>query len=189
MVDRGHNCPFFYVVNLVMNDIFEIRVTDGSEPVSLQTAKDWLRVTHSDEDDLITDLITVARKRIEQYCTRSLVSKTIVLTAYLDSYLQLPYSPINEITEVVLGTGTTDEWDAVDADDYYVVGYYEKHFKHPTTGVFKITYTTLANSDYGLLNDLKRVLLWKYENRGDDDSNMPVELMSNAKQLKIWSWV
>ena len=171
-----------------MNDILEIRVTDGSEPVSLQTAKDWLRITHSDEDDLITDLITVARKRIEQFCSRSLVNKTVVLTASINSYLQLPYAPINAISEVLISTGTTDEWSVVEEDEYFLVGYYDKHFKPQASGLFQITYTTLANTDNGLLNDLKRVLLWKYENRGDDDNKMPIELMSNAKGLKIWSW-
>lgn len=177
-----------------MNDIYEIRVTDGSEPVSLQTAKDWLRVTHTDEDDLITELITVARKRIEKYCTRSLVAKTIVLTGLIDSYSFLPYPPINSVSLVRYLDGQTattgvNEFTTLDADEYQLVGYYEKHFKPTITAVHEITYTTLANSDEGLLNDLKRVLLWKYENRGDDDSNMPLELMSNAKQLKIWSWV
>jgi hypothetical protein len=28
-----------------------------------------------------------------------------------------------------------------------------------------------------------------YENRGDDTDEMPTELMSNAKTLKVLSWV
>ncbi|HEX4875156.1 MAG TPA: head-tail connector protein [Chitinophagaceae bacterium] len=176
-----------------MNEIWEIKVTDGSEPVSLQTAKDWLRVTSSDDDTIITSLITVARKRIEKYTTRSLVAKTIVLTGRLTHYFKLPYAPINSVSQVrvlqgqEVDTGVND-WDTLDADEYQLVGYYDKYFKPQYEGTYEITYTTLADSDEGLLTDLKRVLLWMYENRGDDTDTMPMELMSNAKQLKDYSW-
>jgi uncharacterized phiE125 gp8 family phage protein len=177
-----------------MNEIWEIKVTDGSEPVTLQTAKDWLRVTSEDDDTIITDLITVARKKIERYATRSLVNKTIVLTGLIEEYFLLPYSPINAVSQVRvlqgqdLTTGEND-WETLDADEYQLVGYYQKHFKPSYWGTYEITYTTLADTDKGLLTDLKRVLLWLYENRGDDSDGMPMELMSNAKQLKDLSYL
>jgi hypothetical protein len=83
-----------------MNNIYEIKVTDGSEPISLETAKDWLRVTTEDDDAIITDLITVSRKRIESYSLRSMVAKSIVLTGHLEDSFLLPYSPISNISAV-----------------------------------------------------------------------------------------
>jgi uncharacterized phiE125 gp8 family phage protein len=177
-----------------MNNIYEIKVIDGAEPISLETAKEWLRVTTEDDDDVITDLITVARKRIEAYTLRSLVTKSITLTGYVDHNFMLPYAPISQISAVKYLDGQTvdtgvNEWDTLDPDEYQVIGYNDKQFRPQFTGTYEITYTTTANIDLGLKTDLKRVLLWMYENRGDDTDEMPTELMSNAKTLKVLSWV
>jgi uncharacterized phiE125 gp8 family phage protein len=177
-----------------MNNIYEIKVTDGSEPVSLETAKEWLRVTTEDDDAIITDLITVARKRIEAYTLRSLVAKSITLTGYVDHNFMLPYAPISQVSAVKYLDGQTvdtgvNEWETLDPDEFQVIGYNDKQFRPHFPATYEITYTTTANVDLGLKNDLKRVLLWLYENRGDDTDEMPVELMSNAKTLKVLTWV
>jgi hypothetical protein len=177
-----------------MNNIYEIKVTDGSEPINLQTAKDWLRVTTEDDDIIITDLITVARKRIEAYSLRSMVTKSIVLTGYINVPFLLPYAPISNVSAVkylmgqITDTGAND-WDTLDADEYQLIGYNEKQFRPHFPATYEITYTTSANTDLSLKTDLKRVLLWLYENRGDDTDIIPEELFSNAKTLKIFSWV
>lgn len=177
-----------------MNNIYEIKVVDGAEPISLATAKDWLRVTTEDDDTIITDLITVARKRIEAYTLRSMVSKSITLTGYVDYNFMLPYAPISAVSAVKYLDGQTvdtgvNEWETLDADEYQVIGYNDKQFRPHFPATYEITYTTSANSDAGLKTDLKRVLLWLYENRGDDSDSIPDELFSNAKTLKVLSWV
>jgi uncharacterized phiE125 gp8 family phage protein len=177
-----------------MNNIYEIRVTDGSEPISLETAKDWLRVTTEDDDTIITDLITVARKRIEAYSLKSMVVKTIVLTGHIEDAFNLPYAPISTVSTVkflqgqIVDTGAND-WDTLDPDEYQLIGYAEKRFRPQFIGVYEITYTSTASTNVGLKTDLKRVLLWMYENRGDDTDDMPAELMSNAKTAKDLTWV
>lgn len=177
-----------------MNNIYEIKVTDGAEPISLETAKDWLRVTTEDDDTIITDLIKAARHRIEAYSLKSMVSKSIVLTGYIETSFNMPYAPVSAISAVkalqgqIVDTGAND-WQTLDADEYQVIGYNEKQFRPQFSGVYEITYTTSANADARLKTDLKRVLLWLYENRGDDTDEMPAELMSNAKTLKDLTWV
>lgn len=177
-----------------MNNIYEIKITDGSEPISLETAKDWLRVTTEDDDTIITDLIKVARQRIEAYSLKSMVSKSIVLTGYIETSFNLPYAPVSAISAVkalqgqIVDTGAND-WETLDADEYQVIGYNEKQFRPQFSGVYEITYTSTASTDIRLKTDLKRVLLWLYENRGDDTDEMPAELMSNAKTLKDLTWV
>jgi len=177
-----------------MNNIYEIKVSDGAEPVNLATAKDWLRVSTEDDDTIITDLITVARKRIEAYTLRSLVAKSITLTGYVDTAFMLPYAPISALSAVKYLDGQTvdtgvNEWETLDPDEYQVIGYNDRQFRPHFAAIYEITYTTTANADSGLKTDLKRILLWLYENRGDDSDNMPDELMSNAKTLKVLTWV
>jgi uncharacterized phiE125 gp8 family phage protein len=46
------------------------------EPISLNDAKDWLRVSGSDEDFLISALIVAARQNVENYLQRALISQT-----------------------------------------------------------------------------------------------------------------
>lgn len=50
------------------------------EPVSVTEAKLHLRVDHSQEDDYIAGLITAAREHVEDFCNRSLLTQTWLLT-------------------------------------------------------------------------------------------------------------
>lgn len=166
----------------------DLAVTDGNtEPVTLQQAKDWLRVDSEDDDALITDLITVARKRIERFTGVSMVDKDIVCIVEISKEFPLPYPAFDEIDTVKRWVGT--EWETLSADDYILLGSYTATFRPNVAGLYEIAYSTTANTDTSLKLDLKRVLLWLYENRGDDSDNMPMELMSNAKQKRVLSWV
>ena len=173
-----------------MNEVLQINTTDGSEPVTLQQAKDFIRVTSEDDDAIITDLITVARQKIERFTGLTLTDADITLTATLDGKFKLPYGPLDEIDTVKFLEGQetdgTNDWETLDADEYQIVA---GHFIPKYKGTYEITYSVTGNTDKSLLYDLKRVLLWLYENRGDDSDEMPKELMSNAKHLKVLSWV
>jgi uncharacterized phiE125 gp8 family phage protein len=178
-----------------MNNIYELKLDEnGTDPVTLTQAKTFLRVTSTDDDDTITELISIARKKIERYTCRSLMDFDVILTAYLDSPILLPYPKFGTLTSVKILQGQlsdgTNDWDTLTATDYQLIGTDSVTFCPAAHGVYEITYTTVATSlDAALSYDLKRVLLWLYENRGDDSDNMPVELMSNAKHLRILSYV
>ncbi len=62
-------------------------VPPGTEPVSLDEAKQYLRVDQNAEDDLIGQLISAARRRVERGSYRQLVTATWLLT--LDSFFDL----------------------------------------------------------------------------------------------------
>jgi hypothetical protein len=174
-----------------MFSIIDIQITDGStEPINLPAAKSYCRVTSEDDDALITDLITIARQKIERFTSRSLVDKEIVLTVQANEPFQLPYPKFDQLDSVEFladsYTGSPD-WD--ETEQYHTLGEDIVTFYPHQSGKYRITYSTTANTDKSLLHDLKRVLLWLYENLGDDADNMPVELMSNAKHLKVLTWV
>ncbi len=63
-------------------------VPPASEPVSLAEAKAWLRLDTSDEDDIVTALISSARAAIEVHTSRLFVTQTWRLT--LDDWPTVP---------------------------------------------------------------------------------------------------
>ncbi|WP_430431792.1 head-tail connector protein [Oceanicaulis sp.] len=48
----------------------------GAEPVSLEAAKAWLRVSHEDDDALITDVIVSAREHVEARTGLALITQS-----------------------------------------------------------------------------------------------------------------
>lgn len=70
------------------------------EPVSLADAKFFLRLDASDEDELITTLITAARLMVEAASGRMLIDQTwrIVLDRWPQGgEIRLPFAPVNAI--------------------------------------------------------------------------------------------
>jgi hypothetical protein len=127
---------------------------EGSEPVTLQEAKDWCRIDVPDDDTLITSLIKAARIICEQYSGLSFVTKTV--TAILVNGLgniDLPYGPVT-------GTVTYTETDGTAITDYDI--------SDSRCDRFKATYT----AGYEVLpENLKKAVLnqiaWMEQNRGD----------------------
>lgn len=108
-----------------------------TEPVTLQEAKDHLRVDGSTEDSLISSLIAAARQHLEETVSRSFVTQTWKL--YLDDFpvsklvhipwgeymdiekraILLPRPPVASVTSItyIASDGTTQ---TLSTDDYDV---------------------------------------------------------------------
>jgi uncharacterized phiE125 gp8 family phage protein len=77
-------------------------VTAASElPVSLTEIKTLLRITGSDDDTLLTLLITTATDQAERYTRRDFVTKTyITYRDYFEDIIELRRSPLIAITNI-----------------------------------------------------------------------------------------
>ena len=67
----------------------------ASEPISLTDAKNFLRVDHSNDDTLISALITSARQLCEEYTRRILVTTTI--DEYYDKFPMNRYENLSNL--------------------------------------------------------------------------------------------
>ena len=141
-----------------------------TELLTLSDVKSHLYITHTNDDDYLTSLITRARKQIENYCTIAIGSQEKVLLADFigNQEIQLPYQPVITVDDVKEKTDYNTYESIVLHTAYDIDGVQEKTFTPFYGGRFKIEYTTGYTT---LPEDLKQGWLcqvaYLYENRGD----------------------
>jgi hypothetical protein len=167
------------------------RVADlGAEFITLTEAKTQLRVTFSDDDSEITDMITRARKAVETYCNISIVYQRILAIIDYRCEWKLPFGPVIGIESVqdsagVCGSGpityeTADTNWRYDGSEFW-----------PGSGNrYRVTYTS---GNY-CPDDLKKVILevisFMYENRGADKNVSDLsEVLKLADSFKVMLWI
>lgn len=138
-------------------------LTPGAEPVTLEQAKDWLKVEVDDDDAIIESLITAARLVCEGYVALSFVTRTV--TAVLNNGLgniRLPYGPVNEITSATDISGGA-------IGSYTITGIANKRLLEPKTNYIQLVYSA---GYVGLPKHFKTAILTQltrmYQHRGDD---------------------
>lgn len=163
----------------MQNRLLDLQITESTPdlPVTLNEVKAWGIVDFTDDDTLLTALITQSRKAIERKLNISLVPKVIVATLDLYSEKQLPRGPHKAITTVKRrdGSNTDNTPKYIDLNlgaDYTTDGELFKRILIPVGGRFKITYTAgYGNADMALPEDIKNGLMqeiiFRYRNRGD----------------------
>jgi hypothetical protein len=162
--------------NLVLDTTF---TNEGAEPVTLLDVKGWLKIDVSDDDALLTELITTARQDCEAYLNISLIERTV--TAFLQIGLEemrLPYGPVKEVTAVTSIDGVT-------VIESFIMKYESFKAIDPITEI-KVVYTAGFNGN--LPKHFKTAILkqtaWQYEHRGDDTdatSSLSPEVMRQLK--------
>jgi uncharacterized phiE125 gp8 family phage protein len=79
-------------------------VAPATEPLTLDEAKLYLRVTDDAQDTLINDLIVTARMMAEQWLKRSLITQSwkLAYDDYVAECVQLPMGPVDSIGSVTI---------------------------------------------------------------------------------------
>lgn len=98
---------------------WQITVEPATEPITLSEAKDWLKVSTSADDALITALIKAARIHTEKYTGRLLITQTV--KEYHDYFpangiLQLYFQPTT--VSSVKYTDSDGDLETLSASDY-----------------------------------------------------------------------
>lgn len=159
----------------------------NTEPVTLAEAKDWLKIDVSDDNNLITELITSARQQCEFYVKMSLITRTVIARVLNDqNNIELPYGPVIAVSQVKDADGNI-----VDPSNYKIHGVTFKTLDYsplnsliidglPTTEL-TVTYT----AGYTALpkhfkTAIKNQVAWLYENRGDIQTTTRSGLIYNT---------
>ena len=93
------------------------------EPVSLAEAKKHLRVDLTDDDELIADLISVAREHVEDVTRRAILTQTwdICLQAWpYGSFVVIPYGCLQSVDSIKWRDFDGIEHTLIEGDDYLV---------------------------------------------------------------------
>jgi uncharacterized phiE125 gp8 family phage protein len=178
-----------------------IREVIGSaeEPISLDSAKEHLRVTNTDEDSYIVELITVARSYVENEIGQTLHKATY--NYYLDSFptgnIEVPLPPLTSVTHVkyydsdnslqTLVAGTNYRVDAnsipgiIEVIDSWPATY-------DRTSAVQIQFIG-GESDYlqidkNTLHDIKLKLAMLYDDRQGEDDKKASVLQNTLNKLK-----
>lgn len=101
--------------------MYKVTTGPASEPLNVNEAKAFLRVEHSDDDALISTLISAARQWVERHCNLALLPQTVLQVwdkAQTDTgELRLALSPVQSVTAVTyLDTGGNTQ--TMDASAY-----------------------------------------------------------------------
>lgn len=148
------------------NAVLDTSFDDGSitEPVTLSEAKLWCKIDVSEDDSLITALITTARQMCETYACISIISRTV--TAVINNSCGgqfLPYGPVKSITSVTDGNGQT-----IATTDYCLSGLKFKQILTPKYYRMTIVYTTgYETLPQEFKNAIMQQVFFLYENRGE----------------------
>ncbi|GAG43151.1 unnamed protein product, partial [marine sediment metagenome] len=99
----------------------ELVTAPGTIPITLAEAKLWLKVENTDDDALITSIITGVTSTTQLYLQRSLITQTrrVHMDCFpSDGIFRLPYPPVSAVSNVkyynqseVLTTVSTDDYE------------------------------------------------------------------------------
>lgn len=191
-------------MNLI-NDIsvdFTESDSPGSEQVTLEETKEYLRLQgfipegespstsltdFDDDDSIIESMISDAVSRLQAASNVSLRNNELSgIVTNLAGRIELPFSPINEITELL-----DSEDDAFEADEIELIGTSRKFLKLPKEEDMQITYTTTALVNESTRISILRMVAYLYEHRGEEltDNQLRLkadELVSGYTRQTVW---
>jgi uncharacterized phiE125 gp8 family phage protein len=167
------------------NAILDVQFTSiaTTEPVLLADVKLYCKIDDliTLDDQLLTELITVARQSIEDYTNEALTTRNVTaIVRNLCGDVHLPYSPITSAVSVVDSDGNS-------ISDAVILGETRAYIKEPISDYIKATYTagyTSVTLPKKYITAIKMQVEYMYENRGDLKlAPMVKTLLSSARKM------
>jgi uncharacterized phiE125 gp8 family phage protein len=183
--------------------VLKISVEPAEEPIEVADAKDHLRVTHTDDDEYIGNLIKAARIWCENFQNRAYVTQTwrLLLDEFpSEDYIELPRPPLQSVTSVkytdkdgaVTTLATSEYFVDTDSEPGRIVLNYDKTWPtttlRPANGV-EVVYVVGYGVGASVPDNKREAILlsvadW-YENR---EHSSPVNLKEIPMSAKAILW-
>ena len=160
-------------------------ITDGSEPLTTADVKAWAKIENSDEDTLVSSLITSCRHEIESYTKMVLCNQTWRTFYQFDYAKTIFYSPRMTATSVSVDVdGTTL---TVDTDYLFNSNTGRLKLKNEYGSDSEITITWTVQTTLSAQSALKQALLdlvtYRFYNRGTYD--LPQNVRTVLDQYRV----
>lgn len=154
--------PYNYLIDYILLDDGEI-----TEPVTVEEAKNYCRVTTNADDQLISDMITEAREAVEIATGLSLTNKLVEIWFNNGSgNFSIPYGPMKVDSFKLYDLQTGNE---ITSQYYKLIGFAHPSLYFPNWTQLRATYRAGMDT---IPKDLKIAILdqidYDYENRGAD---------------------
>ena len=162
-------------------------ITDGSEPLTTADVKAWAKIENSDEDTLVSSLITSCRHEIESYTKMVLCNQTWRTFYQFDYAKTIFYSPRMTATSVSVDVdGTTL---TVDTDYLFNSNTGRLKLKNEYGSDSEITITWTVQTTLSAQSALKQALLdlvtYRFYNRGTYD--LPQNVRTVLDQYRVFN--
>ncbi len=157
----------------------KINTTTGSELLTTQNVKDYVRIDTTADDTLISEMITQARIWSENYISRDIVAKN--RSYYLDEtngIFDLPFGPVASISQITIkGTATTD-FEILGLDNETI-----ELDQGPAERVL-ITYVTTGINNSLIKQAMLQLISTYYDNRADFVTGVNLnEITTSTKKI------
>lgn len=160
---------------------------------SLQDVKDYLIVTHNEDDGVIQTIIDAVVSKLEQVVKRPFSYTAVnMLMEVCNATIHLPRLPIIEIDSVSIKTGKGyTGFEALTTDEYEFLG---DDIILEQLGVMLVVYTagyTPGNLPSELKNATFAEIAYRYQNRGDKtiDDGLCTTAMTYIQHLIVTSYI
>lgn len=143
------------------HDQVKINSITGSEIITRDEAKNFMRVDTTADDDLIDDMIESARSYCENFISKDIVAKNrTYYLPYLNDRVNLPFAPVASISSITVeGNAATYEVKGLDNEiielnqlpakevkiTYITEGLTASHFKHAILQLVSTYYDNRAD--------------------------------------------
>ena len=151
------------------NTLLDVKFVEGSsaplEFITLQEAKDWMKLDLPDDDAIVLDLITTCREIVEAFLNISLIPRTVIATIdNSNGNFYLPYGPVNSLISIqdIDGNDITTDNYKLQLEDF-------KRLAFPYLNYIRLEYTAgYSIVPHKIKKGIMQQILYMYQHRGDE---------------------